>query len=79
MSGSDRLDGRVAVVTGSTRGVGLTIAQALSRSGVHVVINGSSSQEAASRITCELAGGRRLPHGVQGGCEVAGRRVGHGR
>ena len=57
MSGSDRLDGRVAVVTGSTRGVGLTIAQALSRSGVHVVINGSSSQKAASRITCELAGG----------------------
>ena len=52
-----KLDGRVAVVTGSTRGIGLAIARELAGAGAHVVINGSSSEEAVWRAVNELPGG----------------------
>ena len=35
-----QLTGKTAVVTGSTAGIGLAIAEALSREGVAVVLNG---------------------------------------
>ena len=34
------LSGRVALVTGSSRGLGETLAEALARAGAHVVLNG---------------------------------------
>lgn len=46
------LTGRVALVTGSTRGIGLTAAQALARQGATVVINGRES-EAVTRVVME--------------------------
>jgi len=52
-----RIEGLVAVVTGSTRGIGLEIARELAGDGAHVVINGSSSEEA---VRCAVAG---LPGG----------------
>jgi len=40
MSGLFSLDGRVALVTGSSRGLGFAMAEALARHGAHVVLNG---------------------------------------
>lgn len=60
MSQLSRLDGKVAVVTGSTRGVGLAIARLLSDAGAHLIINGSSSQEVLSEVVSNLPGGAKL-------------------
>jgi NAD(P)-dependent dehydrogenase (short-subunit alcohol dehydrogenase family) len=52
--GKDLLEGRTAVVTGATRGIGYAIAAALSGSGATVVISGRSEagvSEAVRRLT----------------------------
>ncbi len=48
------LSGKVALVTGSTRGLGLAMATALAEQGAHVVINGRDDQATAARAR-ELA------------------------
>lgn len=54
------MDGKVAVVTGASRGIGRAIALAMSREGAAVVINYTSNEEAARETltTVEAAGGR---------------------
>jgi NAD(P)-dependent dehydrogenase (short-subunit alcohol dehydrogenase family) len=42
---NNRLDGKVAVVTGGSAGIGLGIAKALAREGAHVVITGRRQSE----------------------------------
>ena len=48
------LDGKVAVVTGSTRGVGRATALDLARGGCSVVINYSRSKEEAEGVANEV-------------------------
>ena len=42
------LDGKVALITGSTSGIGLGVARALARSGAGVVLNGFATSEAVA-------------------------------
>ncbi|KAM3417789.1 hypothetical protein BST61_g6017 [Cercospora zeina] len=47
---TSRLDGKVALVTGSGRGIGAAIAQELARRGAKVVVNYANSSEAADKV-----------------------------
>ncbi|MGJ5039085.1 MULTISPECIES: 3-hydroxybutyrate dehydrogenase [unclassified Bradyrhizobium] len=49
------LSGRVAVITGSTSGIGLGIAQALAGAGAHVMLNGFGAPEEIGRIRSQIA------------------------
>ena len=65
MSDLFRLDGRVALVTGASRGLGLAMAKALAAHGAHVIVNARDPDavaDAAARI-----GGEPLPFDVSDG------------
>ena len=46
--------GKVALVTGSTSGIGLGIAQSLARAGAHVMLNGFGDAQAAQQAVAPL-------------------------
>ncbi|NNE11114.1 MAG: SDR family NAD(P)-dependent oxidoreductase, partial [Ilumatobacter sp.] len=50
------LNGRVALVTGSSSGIGEAIARRFADLGATVVVNSSSSVEAGERVAAELPG-----------------------
>jgi 3-oxoacyl-[acyl-carrier protein] reductase len=62
-------DGRVAFITGSTRGIGWSVARLLAERGATVVINGASSAEAVNERVDELRAGGGEHSGVC--CDVA--------
>jgi tetrahydroxynaphthalene reductase len=49
-----RLDGKVALVTGSGRGIGAAMAVELGRCGAKVVVNYANSRESAEKVVTEI-------------------------
>ncbi len=60
------LEGKTAIVTGSTSGIGLGIARALARNGANIVLNGFADEAriAALRAEIELHGVQAIYHGA---------------
>src|SRR6516225_8424614 len=53
---SHKLTGKVAVVTGASKGIGASIAQHLAGEGAAVVVNYASSKQGADRVVAEITG-----------------------
>ena len=65
MSTIRTLDGQIALVTGASRGIGRAVALALAEAGAEVVVNYSSSPDAADSVVGEITGSGGRAYAVQ--------------
>ena len=66
-----KLAGKVAVVTGASKGIGAAIAKGLGAAGAAVVVNYSSSKEGADRVVAEITGKGGKAVAIQGNVSKA--------
>src|ERR1700750_814766 len=67
-----KLTGKVAIVTGASKGIGAGIAKSLAAEGASVVVNYSSSREGAERVVAEINGSGGTAIAVQGDVSQGG-------
>lgn len=67
-----KLNGKVAVVTGASKGIGAEIARQLAAEGASVVVNYASSQEGADQVVDEIA--KRGGKGIAVQADVAKKK-----
>jgi 3-oxoacyl-[acyl-carrier protein] reductase len=62
MENSGKLNGKVAIITGASKGIGAGIAKAYAKEGAAVVVNYASSREGADKVVQEIlaAGGKAI-------------------
>jgi len=65
-NGAQKLSGKVAVVTGASKGIGAEIAKQLAAEGASVVVNYASSKAGADKVVSEITGGGGKAIAVQG-------------
>jgi 3-oxoacyl-[acyl-carrier protein] reductase len=65
MSSIRTLDGQIALVTGASRGIGRAVALALAEAGAEVVVNYSSSPDAADAVVSEIKGSGGQAYALQ--------------
>ena len=63
---SRKLEGKVAVVPGASKGIGSSIAKHLADEGAAVVVNYASSKQGADRVVAEITGKGGRAVAVQG-------------
>ena len=68
-----RLEGKVALVTGASKGIGAEIAARLAAEGAAVAVNYSASKEAADRVVAAITGKGGKAIAVHGNLTVSGQ------
>jgi 3-oxoacyl-[acyl-carrier protein] reductase len=66
MGNMSNLTGKVAIVTGASKGIGTGIARALGAAGASVVVNYATSKDGAERVVGEITGVGGTASAVQG-------------
>ena len=66
MSTNNKLAGKVAVVTGASKGIGAAIAKRFAAEGASVVVNYASSKTGADKVVAEITGAGGKAIAVQG-------------
>ena len=70
-----KLAGKVALVTGASKGIGAAIAEALGAAGAAVAVNYATSREGADRVVAAITGAGGKAIAVQGSVAEAAERI----